>query len=108
LRIFLDVGSAANADYNFESLIKEKSVDVLPRIPLIPDVTDTVENLTSLAEYSKSLSIRRIGLLPYNPLWLSKPEKIGVKPLYNRSAWLTKEEKERIKSILSDFEFESF
>jgi pyruvate formate lyase activating enzyme len=93
---------------NFESLIKEKSVEVLPRIPLIPDVTDTVENLASLADYLKSLNIRRIGLLPYNPLWLSKPEKIGVKPQYNRSTWLKKEEKERIKSILSDFECEPF
>jgi pyruvate formate lyase activating enzyme len=93
---------------NFESLIREKSVDVLPRIPLIPEVTATVENLTSLAHYLKSLKIKRISLLPYNPLWLSKPEKIGAKPEYNRSTWLTKKEKERIKSIFSNFEFEPF
>jgi pyruvate formate lyase activating enzyme len=93
---------------NFEDLIKNQTVKVLPRIPLIPNITATEENLTKLANYLKSLSIKKIGLLPYNPLWLSKTEKIGIKPQYTRSEWLNKDEKERIKYIFSDFEFEDF
>ncbi|MFB0563254.1 MAG: glycyl-radical enzyme activating protein [Candidatus Lokiarchaeia archaeon] len=93
---------------NFESLIKNQKLEVLPRIPLIPDVTTNEENLTRLANYLKSLNVKKIGLLSYNPLWLSKPEKIGVKPQYTRSEWLNRVEKEKIKSIFSDFEFEDF
>jgi len=78
---------------NFENLIRHGSVEIPPRIPLIPDTTATSENLTSWAEYLKSLNIRRIGLLLYNPLWLSKPEKIEASAQYHRSQWMTKEEK---------------
>ncbi|TKJ24963.1 MAG: glycyl radical-activating protein [Promethearchaeota archaeon Loki_b31] len=90
---------------NFEDIIKNKSIEILPRIPLIPNITDTDENLSNLANYLKTFKIKKIGLLPYNPLWLSKPEKIGIKPSYDYTAWLDNKDKERIKSIFSDFEF---
>lgn len=93
---------------NFEDIIKNKSIEILPRIPLIPNITDTDENLNNLANYLKSLNAKKIGLLPYNPLWLAKPEKIGIKPSYDYSEWLDNKDKERIKSIFSDFEFNDF
>ncbi|MFX1586658.1 MAG: glycyl-radical enzyme activating protein [Promethearchaeota archaeon] len=93
---------------NFEDLIKKREIEVLPRIPLIPDITATNENLMDLADYLSSLNIKELGLLPYNPLWHSKPEKIGIKPLYNHIEWLNKEDKERIKPIFSEFEFRDF
>jgi len=64
--------------------------------------------LLSLANYLKSLNVKKIGFLPYNPLWLDKPEKIGIKASYNYSEWLDNIKKERIKSIFSDFEFNEF
>ena len=93
---------------NFEDIIKNKSIEILPRIPLIPNITDTDDNLSNLVNYLKTLNIKKIGLLPYNPLWLSKPEKIGIKPFYDYSEWLTKEEKKEIKEIFSDFKFKDF
>ncbi|MFX0019475.1 MAG: glycyl-radical enzyme activating protein [Candidatus Hermodarchaeota archaeon] len=93
---------------NFEDLIKKRDIEVLPRIPLIPNITATNENLMDLVNYLKSLNIKKIGLLPYNPLWHSKPEKIGIKPLYNHLEWLNKEDKKRIKSIFREFEFRDF
>lgn len=93
---------------NFEDLIKNKNIEVLPRIPLIPKITTTNENLEKLEKYLRSLQIGTIGLLPYNPLWLSKTESIGIKAEYNRSSWLEKEEKEEIKRIFSNFEFKDF
>jgi len=93
---------------NFEDIIKNKSIELLPRIPLIPNITDTDENLNNLANYLKSLNFKKIGLLPYNPLWLAKPEKIGIKPSYDYSEWLTKKKKKEIKEIFSDFEFNDF
>jgi len=92
---------------NFEDLLK-KNKEILPRIPLIPKITVTDENLEALATYLRSLGQFKIALLPYNPFWLDKLEKIGVKPLYTYSKWLTKGEKEKIKAIFSDFEFKDF
>ena len=93
---------------NFEDIIKNKSLEILPRIPLIPKITDTDENLNDLANYLKSLNVNKIGLLPYNPLWLAKPEKLGIIQSYDYSEWLDNKDKERIKSIFSDFEFNDF
>ena len=93
---------------NFEDIIKNKSIEILPRIPLIPNITDTDDNLSNLVNYLKTLNIKKIGLLPYNPLWLSKPEKIGIKPSYDYSEWLNNKDKKRIKLIFSDFEFNDF
>ncbi|NVM36619.1 MAG: glycyl-radical enzyme activating protein [Candidatus Lokiarchaeota archaeon] len=93
---------------NFEMLIKKNYIEVLPRIPLIPDITDTSENLRKLARYLKSLQIKKIGFLPYNPLWLSKPEKISIKPLYNHSEWISNKKKEQINLFFSDFDYHDF
>ena len=92
---------------NFEDLLK-KNKEILPRIPLIPKITTTDENLAALANYLRSLGQFEIALLPYNPLWLDKPAKIGVKPLYTYSEGLTKDEKEKIKAIFSDFVYKDF
>ncbi len=93
---------------NFEDLIKNQQVEILPRIPLIPNITARTKNLENLRNYLQSLKIVKIGLLPYNPLWLSKTKSIGVKANYNRTNWLEKEEKEVIKKIFSSFEFKDF
>ena len=93
---------------NFEAIIKQGTIKILPRIPLIPSITTTIKNLVELADYLHSLDIKEIGLLPYNPLWLSKSEKIGVNRLYNHSEWLNKEEKKEIKKIFSEFKFKDF
>ncbi|TFF84541.1 MAG: glycyl-radical enzyme activating protein [Promethearchaeota archaeon] len=92
---------------NFEDLLKKKK-EILPRIPLIPRITATDENLEALAIYLRSLGQLKIALLPYNPLWLDKPEKIGIKPIYTNSEWLTKNEKEKIKTIFTEFEYKDF
>jgi len=93
---------------NFEDLVKKEAVELLPRIPLIPDITDTNENLSNLSNYLTSLNIKKIGLLPYNPLWLHKTEKLGLKPDYIHSEWLSIEEKKRIKKFFINFEFNDF
>ena len=93
---------------NFENLIQNKGIEILPRIPLIPNVTATKMNLINLANYLKSLNIKKIGLLPYNPLWLSKTETIGIEKEYTCKEWLDKKEKEEIKHIFIDFEFKDF
>ena len=51
---------------------------IMPRVPLIPNITDTDENLTAIAEYMVRVGVERADLLPYNPTWYSKNDKLGI------------------------------
>lgn len=65
---------------NFSFLSRRCGADgkaLLPRIPLVPGITATRENLMGIAAFLKGLGIGEVELLPYNPLWLSKPESLG-------------------------------
>ena len=53
---------------------------VLPRVPLIPGVTDTPENLEGLAGVLTEAGGRRVAVVPYNPLWSDKLPRIGARP----------------------------
>ncbi|MCX5868498.1 MAG: glycyl-radical enzyme activating protein [Proteobacteria bacterium] len=91
---------------NFRGLVRQNSVPVLPRIPLIPEVTASRENLQNLARFLKELGIARLALLPYNPLWIPKSKNLGKNPEYRRESWLTAEEKREYLAIFNDFTLE--
>ena len=90
---------------NFTALLESKSVEILPRIPLIPNITLNDKNLNQWANYLENLGIKKIELLPYNPLWHSKVYSIGKAPEFTHSEWLNVHEKEKIKKVFSAFEF---
>ena len=50
---------------NYETLTKS-GMDFITRIPLIPGVTDTKENVEALAEFINKCGVERVELLPYN------------------------------------------
>jgi pyruvate formate lyase activating enzyme len=50
---------------------------VQPRIPLIPGITATRENLAALAARLAQLGARSLTLLPYNPLGIAMAESLG-------------------------------
>ena len=77
---------------NFEKLVKESTVEIRPRVPLIPGITDTKENLSAISKYLKSLGMKNAVLMPYNPLWLDKVKRLGVEPKYDRCTYMTKQE----------------
>ena len=52
-------------------------VPVLPRVPLIPGITDTTENLRAVAAFLKQCGAQKVQLLPYHPLWQEKTRTIG-------------------------------
>lgn len=66
---------------NFKALHRaalQNGKRLLPRTPLIPDITDTKENIEEIAAFLKSLKVREAALLAYNPLWHDKSDKVGV------------------------------
>ena len=106
---------------NFETLFSGKKVKVLPRIPLVPGITAEKDNLLSIRGFLKNCGVEEIGLLPYNPLWLSKLSSIGAVPPaeperrgsppeaeYNHTEWMKGAEKDEIKEIFRDFSFRNF
>lgn len=93
---------------NFAALFSSKAVKVLPRIPLIPGITSQEENLLAIRNFLSDCGVKELGLLPYNPLWLSKPRTMGITEEYDRSEWLEEIEKKQIKEIFRDFSFRDF
>lgn len=58
------------------ALLADMGNKVIVRIPLVPDITDTPENLEAIAAFLAPLkSIRRISLLPYNKLGEDKTDR---------------------------------
>jgi pyruvate formate lyase activating enzyme len=51
--------------------------NVQVRIPLIPQVTDTDDNLRALFAFMRQIGLRRVALMPYNPSAGAKYEWLG-------------------------------
>ncbi|MDD9302439.1 MAG: glycyl-radical enzyme activating protein [Desulfobacter sp.] len=69
---------------NFKHLHRQYldgGVKILPRTPLIPNITDTQENLKAIAEFYIQENVKKNQLLPYHPLWQEKIKKIGMAPV---------------------------
>ena len=71
---------------NFRTLAKSGKQFVV-RTPLIPTVTDTVKNITDIAELLTENGVNYIELLPYNKMAGSKHSSIGrsFRPSYDET-----------------------
>lgn len=80
---------------------------ILPRTPLIPDITATKENLNGIASFLKKQGIQNTHLLSYNPLWFDKNNKIGaacpMKKDADKSTWIPQEKIMEYKSIYKEY-----
>ena len=62
---------------NLEYLLREKA-EIVIRLPLIPGITDTVENLESLRSFLDDRpALTRLDILPYHPTARTKYERLG-------------------------------
>lgn len=93
---------------NFARLVKEtgeRGISLLPRTPLIPDITDTDENLAATADFLAGLGVRESRLLPYNPTWYPKNAKLGIPDPPELSAaatWQSPEKMAHCRKIYAD------
>lgn len=60
--------------------------DIWPRLPLIPSITDTTENLTGWAQFLDSIGIHYLTLVPYHNLGGSKRQWLNLPPAPEFSA----------------------
>ena len=62
---------------NFLELARDTSVQIIPRIPLIPEITTTTGNLIKIADFLKNAGCTNYQLLPYNSGGIAKRSHIG-------------------------------
>jgi pyruvate formate lyase activating enzyme len=62
---------------NLRKLVQKAGVTVLPRVPLVPGLTATRENLAGIARLFRALGIRSYALLTYNPSGMEKWVRLG-------------------------------
>lgn len=68
---------------NLARLKRETSIPLHVRVPLVPDMTATRDNLAAIGQFLHNHGINDVTLLPYNPLWQDKAERLGMKPKLN-------------------------
>jgi len=94
---------------NFKRLVEAagcRNLTLLPRIPLIPDITDTEANIRAIAGFLKNLGVSRGAVLSYNPLWFEKCAKIGADAPFRadpaKKTWIASERLRRVKEIMNE------
>jgi pyruvate formate lyase activating enzyme len=80
--------------------LARSGVPVLPRVPLVPGITDGAENLRRLAEHVRAVGLQRLALLPYNPLWIAKRRALGLPLPYDHAAWMKAEAVEACRAVV--------
>ena len=85
---------------NLERLVASGFPDLMPRLPLIPGITDTSENLQGVAAIMGLLKLGRMALLPYNPLWLDKGRALGLELAYAHDSFMAAEEVARCREFM--------
>ena len=69
---------------------KNGDIELLPRTPLITNITDTEKNLSAIAEFLASNGVTRAQLPAYNPLWHEKCQKIGASNSFSEETVMSK------------------
>ncbi|MDD5611847.1 MAG: glycyl-radical enzyme activating protein, partial [Gallionella sp.] len=65
---------------NLTRLAHVATIPLTVRVPLVPSITATAENLDAIARFLHDNGISDVTLLPYNPLWQDKPSQLGMSP----------------------------
>ncbi len=88
------------------SLAQTNAFEIIPRIPLIPGITDTEDNIRSIAMFLKQKQVEKYDLLAYNPLWHDKASNLGNDSVEGEGAelrkWMAVEKHKRCEDIFQE------
>ena len=62
---------------NFIALAKRTDIEIIPRVPLVPDITTTSDNLAQIADFLKGVDCAKCEFLPFNSGGVSKRVALG-------------------------------
>ena len=81
--------------------LSQKSKPMWIRRVLVPNLTDSEEDLTKTSEFIETLeSVERVEVLPYHTLGLFKWQKLGIKYPLDGVRSPTKDEVKKAEDIL--------
>ncbi|GBD96800.1 MAG TPA: glycyl-radical enzyme activating protein [Nitrospirae bacterium] len=87
---------------NFTDLIETPDVEIIPRVPLVPDITATEKNLAGIADFIKKAGCPSYELLPYNSGGISKRDFLGKNaPPALKNIRLNMEEEKECREIFA-------
>ena len=81
---------------NLRRLLALGKLAVLPRLPLIPGVTDSRERLAAIVDSLRRAGAREVSLLPYNPLGLAMYARLGKPTPALPQSFMTPEAERRV------------
>ncbi len=84
---------------NLKQLGREKRVKVIPRIPLVPNITATKKNLAGIARILRETGFEDAVLMPYNPMGIGKLGIIGKPERYPEKRFMSREEEKTLKQM---------
>ena len=80
---------------NFNILNHEAPIPLIARIPLIPGITATEDNLSGISQFLEKSGTSACTLMPYNPLWLDKAVHCGVDIRYSNPEFMSRSQEEK-------------
>ena len=81
---------------NLRRLLLVKPTVVYPRIPLIPDITATEENLSAIVSLLVEAEAENVSLLPYNPMGIEMAINLGRPKPHLPERFMSPEEEKEI------------
>jgi pyruvate formate lyase activating enzyme len=85
-------------------LFPEKQIQI--RVPCIPGISDTEENIQKTSQFVRSIGIKQLALLPYNEASSAKYHWLGRVYLYPDWKTQSPAHMERLKTIAASYELE--
>ena len=87
---------------NFRRLISEASLEVHPRLPLVPGITATRENFSAVVDFLSRVGADSVSLLPYNPLGLEMAAFLGRPIPELPKGFMKPDEEQKLYSTFAD------
>ncbi len=80
--------------------LREGNHEVLVRLPLIPDINDSTDNLQASADFLRQLGIERVEVIPYHEFAATKYELLGhTYPLHDRKPYTAEQVVEKQQTL---------
>jgi pyruvate formate lyase activating enzyme len=86
---------------NLERVLAHPGVEVRVRVPLVPGLTTTEENLAGLVTVLCELRAPSVSLLPWNPMGLAMAERLGRPQPPLPAKFMSREEEDRIGDVMA-------
>jgi pyruvate formate lyase activating enzyme len=86
---------------NLERVLAHPGVEVRVRVPLVPGLTATEENLAALVAVLCELRAPSVSLLPWNPMGLAMAERLGRPRPPLLPNFMSREEEDRIGDLMA-------